>query len=230
MALMRLLLVEDDKDLRDFVREGMAREGFVVDTAADGETALRQSEEADYDVILLDVMIPKQDGFAVLKTLRTRGYKGAVLLVTCKGQERDKLQGLNSGADDYLVKPFLLTELIARVRAVLRRMSGAAPRGAKGASLKVGDLQIDLLKHEVRKGSKIVYLTKKEYDLLECLMRRPGQVISQVVLSQHLSNSDINTHTNVIEVHIKNLRSKLDGKIGRSLFRTVRGCGYALDA
>ena len=124
MALMRLLLVEDDKDLSDFVREGMSREGFVVDVAADGEEGLIRSEEADYDVVLLDVMIPKQDGYSVLKSLRSRGYKGAILLVTCKGQERDKLHGLNNGADDYVVKPFLLTELIARVRAVFRRTGG----------------------------------------------------------------------------------------------------------
>src|SRR5438105_1100803 len=141
MELMRLLLVEDDKDLSEFVREGMTREGFVVDVVGDGEQALRQTEAAGYDVILLDVMMPKLDGFGALKSLRSRGYKGAILLVTCKGQERDKLQGFNNGADDYIVKPFLLTELIARVRAVLRRTGSANPHAVKGAMLKAGDLQ-----------------------------------------------------------------------------------------
>lgn len=228
---MRLLLVEDDKDLSDFVREGISREGFVVDTVADGEEALRKSEEVDFDVILLDVMLPRQDGISVLKSLRARGYKGAVLLVTCKGQERDKLQGLNNGADDYIVKPFLLAELVARVRAVLRRTTpGSSKTVSKGSLLKVADLQMDLLKHEVKKDGKAVQLTKKEYDLLECFLRRPGQVLSQTVLSQHLSSADIHTQTNVIEVHVKNLRAKIDNKTGPSRIRTVRGCGYALDA
>ena len=239
---MRLLLVEDDRDLSDFVREGMAREGFAVEVAGDGQEAIDRAAEGDYDVVVLDVMMPKLDGFTVLKTLRSRGYRGAILLATCKGQERDKLQGLNSGADDYIVKPFLLTELVARVRAVLRRTAGAGPQAAKGSMLKAGDLQMDLLKHEVKKAGKGIPLTKKEFDLLECFMRRPGQVLSQAVLAQHLSSADFDSHTNVIEVHIKNLRAKIDnpphggrgsvaaatGKTGPSLIRTVRGCGYAL--
>jgi two-component system copper resistance phosphate regulon response regulator CusR len=229
MELMRLLLVEDDRDLSDFVREGMAREGFVVDVVGDGERALEQAEVADYDVILLDIMIPKQDGFSVLKNLRGKGYKGAVLLVTSQGQERDKLKGFGMGADDYIVKPFLLSELIARVRAILRRTSGSSSHAVKGAALKAGTLQMDLLKHEVKKGGKAITLTKKEFGLLECFMRRPGQVLSQAVLSQQLSNADFNSHTNLIEVHIKNLRSKIDSKSGPSLIRTVRGCGYVLD-
>lgn len=230
MELMRLLLVEDDKDLADFIHEGLGHEGFVVDVSGDGEEALRRVEEAEYDVILLDVMMPKMDGFTVLRKLRVTGYKGAVLLVTCKGQEKDRLEGLNSGADDYIIKPFLLSELIARVRAVLRRTTDAGPRTVKGSVIRIGELQMDLLRREVKMSGKPVNLTKKEFDLLECFMRRPGQVLSQMVLSQHLSENDVNSHTNVIEVHVKNLRAKLDPKTGPSLFRTVRGCGYALDA
>jgi DNA-binding response OmpR family regulator len=230
MALVRLLLVEDDKDLRDFVREGMAREGFVVDSVADGESAVLQAQQAAYDVIVMDVMMPRMDGFAALKSLRSGGYKGAVLLVTCRGQERDKLQGLNSGADDCLVKPFLLSELIARVRAVLRRTTeGSSPKAIKGSSLKVGDLQMDLLKREVTKKGQLLSLTKREFDLLECFLRRPGQVLSQNVLGQHLSQADFSSHTNVVEVHIMNLRAKIDDKSGPSRIRTIRGCGYALD-
>jgi len=227
---MRLLLVEDDKDLSEFVQEGLTREGFAVDLAQNGDDALDFANENHYDVILLDVMMPGLDGYAVLKKLRARGHQGAILLVTCKGQERDKLEGLNSGADDYVVKPFLLTELIARVRAVLRRTSKSPQSQTNGSLIKVGDLTMDLLKREIKKGGKPIILTKKEFDLLECLMRRPGQVLSQSVLNQHLSNSDFNSTTNTVEVHIKNLRSKIDGKSTKSMIRTLRGCGYALDA
>lgn len=229
---MRLLLVEDDRDLSEFVREGLVREGFVVDAARNGQEALDQALEQAYDVILLDVMMPEVDGLAVLKKLRLKGYRGAILLVTCKGQERDKLDGLNNGADDYIVKPFLLSELIARVRAVMRRMSTPAPKGAKpamGSVLTVSGLQLDLLKRECRKGDKVIVLTKKEFDLLECFMRRPGQVLSQTVLAQQVFHTDFNTSSNTVEVHIKNLRSKIDGKSTKSLLRTVRGCGYALE-
>jgi DNA-binding response OmpR family regulator len=231
MTLMRLLLVEDDKDLSEFAREGLSREGFAVDVAMDGQEAVDIVSERQYDVILLDVEMPKLNGFAVLKTLRSRGYRGAVLLATCKGQEKDKLQGLNNGADDYIVKPFLLTELVARIRAVLRRTGGdSSTKVIQGSILKSGPLEMNLIKHEVHKAGKPIILTKKEFELLEYFMRRPGQVLSQGVLSQHLIHTDFDSHTNTIEVHIKNLRAKIDSKTGPSLIRTVRGCGYSLDA
>jgi len=229
MPLMRLLVVDDDKDLSEFVREGLTREGFAVDLVGDGQEAVDLVAERDFDVIVLDVMMPKIDGFSVLKTIRLRGYRGAVILATCKGQEKDKLEGLNSGADDYIVKPFLLTELVARIRAILRRTGGTGAKVIKGSVLKAGSLEMDLLKHEVKKSGKLVNLTKKEFELLEYLMRRPGQVLSQEVLSQHLSNTNFESGTNTVEVHIKNLRSKIDSKSGNSLIRTVRGCGYALN-
>jgi DNA-binding response OmpR family regulator len=227
---MKLLLVEDDKDLSEFVQEGLAREGFAVDLAHNGQDAVDLANQTHYDVILLDVMMPGLDGYQVLKKLRHRGHQGAILLVTCKGQERDKLEGLNNGADDYIVKPFQLTELVARVRAVLRRTSKSPQSKTQGSQIKVGELSMDLLKREVKRGGKVIVLTKKEFDLLECLMRRPGQVLSQTVLNQHLSNSDFNVTTNTVEVHVKNLRSKIDGKSAKSLIRTIRGCGYALEA
>jgi len=226
---MKLLLVEDDKDLSEFVEEGMAREGFSVDLARNGQDAIDLSSRTFYEVILLDVMMPGLDGYSVLKRLRAKGHHGAILLVTCKGQERDKLEGLNSGADDYIVKPFLLTELVARVRAVLRRTAKSAPVESTGSALKAGDLHMDLLKREVKRTGKLINLTKREFDLLECFMRRPGQVLSQTVLSQHISGVDFNSATNIVEVHIKNLRAKLDRKSTPSLIRTVRGCGYALE-
>lgn len=246
MLLMKLLLAEDDKDLCAFAREGLIREGFAVDVARNGQEAVDLASERQYDVILLDVMMPELDGFAVLKTLRSRGYQGAVLLATCKGQERDKLKGLNSGADDYIVKPYLLSELTARIRSILRRTSLGPGKIIQDAVLKAGVLELDLLKREVKKSGKPVSLTKREFELLEYLMRRPGQVISQAVLAQHLTSVDYEAQTNTIEVHIKNLRAKIDAKFGDpahgrrgspskepeggSLIRTVRGFGYSLNA
>ncbi len=230
MELMRLLVAEDDRDLSDFVREGLTRAGFLVEAAADGEKALLLAAATRYDVVLLDVMMPKRDGYSVLKTLRARGYKGAILMVTSKGNEKEKLQGLDNGADDYIVKPFILTELVARVRAVVRRTTGANPQPVKGAFLKAGDIEMDLTKHQVKKSGKPVHLTKMEFVILECFMRRPGEVLSQSVLGQNLFNKEIKTNTNYVEVHIKNLRAKLDNKTGPRHFRTVRGFGYVLDA
>jgi DNA-binding response OmpR family regulator len=226
---MRVLLVEDDKDLSAFMQEGLVREGFTVTIARNGKEAVVMAEESQHDVILLDIMMPQMDGYAVLKTLRSKGNKAAVLVVTCKAQERDKLQGLNSGADDYIVKPFLLTELVARIRAVLRRTGSSSQKPSQGSLLKAGDIQLDVLKREVKRAGKVIELTKKEFDLLFYFMQRPGQVLSQTVIAQHISNTDFNTTTNTIEVHIKNLRTKLDGKSSKSVIRTVRGCGYALD-
>ena len=226
---MKLLLVEDDKDISDFIHEGLAREGIAVSRVADGKSALEIAGEEDFDIILLDVMMPELDGYQVLKKLRSQGNQTPVLMITCKGQERDKLQGFNSGADDYIVKPFVLSEVIARIRAILRRMDKSPAKGTHATLLKAGDIQLDLLKREAKRGGKPVELTKKEFDLLECFMRRPGQVLSQTVLNQHLTQHDFATSTNTIEVHIKNLRAKIDGKSGKSFLRTVRGCGYALD-
>jgi len=230
MTIMRLLLVEDDKDLCEFVQEGLSREGFAVDIAGDGQEALDLTAERGYDVIILDVMMPKMNGFVVLKTLRARGHHGAVLLATCKGQEKDKLEGLNNGADDYIVKPFLLTELVARIRAVLRRTAAPASKTIHGSIIKANGLEMDLMKREVKKAGKPLTLTKKEFELLEYFLRHPNQVLSQEVLMQHLTKANFDTQTNTIEVHIKNLRKKIDPKSGQSLIRTVRGCGYSLDA
>jgi DNA-binding response OmpR family regulator len=229
MSIMRLLLVEDDKELCEFAREGLAREGFAVDMAVDGQEAVELAMERGYDVILLDVMMPKLNGFAALRTLRARGYQGAVLMATSKGHEKDKLEGLNNGADDYIVKPYLITELVARVRAVLRRTAGPKGKVAYGSVLKAKNIELDLIKHEATNGGKPLSLTKREFELLEYFMRWPSQVLSQEVLAQHLTKANFDTHTNSIEVHIKNLRKKIGTTSGKSLIRTVRGCGYALD-
>jgi len=227
---MKVLLVEDDRDLSEFVQEGLQREGFAVDVARDGQQAIDEAQHSTYDIVLLDVMMPGLDGIEVLRTLRRRGFKGGVLMATSKGLEKDKLLGLNSGADDYIVKPFLLSELVARIRAILRRTTASVSAPSPSTLLEAGNLTMDLLRREVKNGKKVLSLTKKEFDLLEYFLRRPGQVLSQQVLSQHLSQTDFNTTTNVVEVHIKNLRRKMDSPAGPSLIRTVRGCGYALDA
>src|SRR5882724_238811 len=151
MTVMRLLLVEDDKELSEFAQEGLSREGFAVDVAGDGQEAIDLAAERGYDVIVLDVLMPKLTGFVVLKTLRARGYRGAVLMATSKGHERDRLEGLNNGADDYIVKPYLLTELVARVRAVLRRTVGPQAKVNPGSVLKAKDIEMDLIKRQVKK-------------------------------------------------------------------------------
>jgi two-component system, OmpR family, copper resistance phosphate regulon response regulator CusR len=224
---MRVLLVEDDKDLREFISEGLGREGFTVDVATNGLEAVDQFQERAYDAVIMDVMMPQMDGISALRRLRMLGYEGAVILLTSRGQEIDKLDGFNSGADDYIVKPFLLSELVVRIRAILRRGKNTAKTGSV---LKVGDIELNLTKREVRRGSKLITLTKREFDLLECLMRRPGHVLSQTILTQQVCQADFSTNTNTIEVHIKNLRAKLDKKSGPSVIRTVRGCGYAFEA
>jgi len=226
---MRLLSVEDQQDLGEFIKAGLTREGFVVDMVTDGMQALEKVEEVAYDIILLDVMMPGMNGISVLKQLRANGYKGGIILVTCKGQEDDKLVGLDTGADDYIVKPARLRELVSRIRAVLRRTMPSTPESGRSAVLKAGPLEMDLLRREVKRGTRVIPLTKKEFDLLEYFVRHPQQVMSQTVLAQRITQNDFLSGTNVVEFHIKNLRSKLDLKSGPSLFRTVRGCGYSLD-
>lgn len=226
---MRILLVEDDKDLSQFIKDGLVREGFSVDLVRTGPDAIDFASAGAYSIILLDVMMPGgMDGYKILKTLRSRGNTAAILMVTARGQENDRLTGLNNGADDYIIKPFLLSELIARVRAVLRR-TGSTVKGMGSTILKAGRLSLDPLKREVKKSGKNIFLTKREFDLLEYFMRRPGQVISQTILSQHLSQNDFSSASNIVEVHIKNLREKIDVAAKKSCIRTVRGCGYALD-
>ena len=230
MISMRLLLVEDDKDLCEFVQEGLAREGFTVDIAMDGQKAVDLVASRGYDVVVLDIVMPKLNGLQVLKTIRSRGHQGAVIMATSKGHERDKLEGLNNGADDYIVKPFLLSELVARIRAILRRTAAPPSKVIQGNVLKAGPLEMDLTKREFKNAGKLIALTKREFELLEYFMRHPGQVLSQTVINQNLSAAEHDSQTNTIEVHIKNLRAKIGKKAGESLIRNVRGFGYVLEA
>lgn len=224
---MRVLVVEDDKELNQFIRTALKREGFVTDSAPNGKEALELARETEYDVILLDMMMPELNGLTVLKELRKKGTPSAILMVTSQSHETDKLAGLNNGADDYLVKPFLVSELIARIRAVLRRRQPANQKDSS-TMLKAGEIQIDLLKHEVSIKGKLVKLTKKEFELLEYLMRHPNQILSQTVLTQHVWNVDFEADSNALEVHIAHLRDKISQE-KRPLIVTLRGMGYRFE-
>jgi len=224
---MRVLVVEDDKELNAFIRAALKREGFVADHAADGKQALERAHDAEYDVILLDVMMPELSGLSVLKELRKKGDPAAILMVTSQGGEADKLAGLNSGADDYLVKPFLISELIARIRAVLRRRQSGS--GGAVTMLKHGDVKLDLIKHIVEVRGKRVDLTKKEFELLECFLRHPAEVLSKSVLESRVWGMEFAPDSNTVEVHVNHLRDKISqGK--DSPIVNVRGVGYRFEA
>jgi DNA-binding response OmpR family regulator len=222
---MRLLVVEDAEKLARTLKRGLEKEGYAVDTLGDGRQAqARLRGRADeYDLVLLDVMLPGVDGFTICRDLRERGLTVPVLMLTARDTTDDKVTGLDSGADDYLVKPFAFEELLARVRTLLRR-----PRGALPAALAAGDLVLDPVSRSARRGSTDLVLTTKEFALLEFLMRHPGEVLSRERILDHVWDDEYDASSNVIDVHLKNLRRKVDGADGPSLFRTVRGVGYCL--
>jgi heavy metal response regulator len=220
---MRILLVEDEPQLADFIVRGLTENGHSVDLAADGEEALHWPGVADFDLLILDVMLPVSDGINVCKTLRTQGLRTPVLMLTARDAIEDRVRGLDAGADDYLVKPFAFSELLARIRALSRREPALV-----GNRLKVGDLALDTATHQVSRGGRPIEVTAKEFALLEYLMRHPGQVFSRSVIAEHVWNYDFDSVTNVIDVHIKNLRRKVDGPFETKLIHTVRGVGYSI--
>jgi len=224
---MRLLVVEDTDKLAKALKRGLENEGYAVDTLGDGhlaQTRLR-SRHDEYDVVVLDVMLPGVDGFTICRDLRERGVTVPVLMLTARDSIDDKVTGLDSGADDYLVKPFAFEELLARVRTLLRR-----PRGALPVALTAGDLTLDPVSRTARRGALELGLTAKEFSLLELLMRHPGEVLSRERIVDHVWDDEYDASSNVIDVHIKNLRRKVDRAGGPSLFKTVRGVGYSLRA
>jgi DNA-binding response OmpR family regulator len=224
---MRLLVVEDAEKLARTLKRGLEKEGYAVDTLGDGRLAQARlrSRADEYDLVLLDVMLPGVDGFTICRDLRERGLTVPVLMLTARDTTDDKVTGLDSGADDYLVKPFAFEELLARVRTLLRR-----PRGALPAALMAGDLVLDPVSRSARRGTTDLELTTKEFALLEFLMRHPGEVLSRERILDHVWDDEYDASSNVIDVHLKNLRRKVDGTDGPSLFRTVRGVGYCLRA
>ncbi len=220
---MRILVVEDEEAIAAFLRQGLAEAGYAVDLASDGAEALHWIAIAEYDVIVLDVMLPELDGLAVCQEVRRAGVRTPVLMLTARDAIEDRVTGLDSGADDYLVKPFAFAELLARIRALLRREPAL-----KGTVLQVADLTLDTLSREVRRGDRVIALTTKEYSLLEFLMRHPNQTLTRAMIAEHVWNYDFDNLTNVIDVHIFALRRKLDDGHEPKLLHTVRGVGYRL--
>ncbi len=220
---MRILVVEDEKKIADFIRRGLREEGYAVDAAYDGEEGLFLARTNDYDLVLLDLMLPKLDGLTLCKKLKEAKVKARVIMLTAKGTVKDKVLGLDSGADDYLTKPFAFEELLARIRAILRKNEAQAP-----TKLKLADLELDLLTHKVARGSKEIELTTKEYSLLEYLMRNEGIIVTRTMISEHVWDIDFDTFTNVIDVYINYLRNKVDSGFRKKLIHTVRGRGYIL--
>lgn len=222
---MRVLVVEDEPGIALFVRQGLSEAGYAVDVAGDGEEGLDYALAAEYDAIILDILLPRMDGLDVLRQVRDRGVMTPVLLLTARDAVEDRVQGLDAGADDYLVKPFAFSELLARIRALLRR-----PPLQAGAVLRVGDLEMDVARHEVRRAQRVVELSPREFALLEYLMRHPAQVLSRTQIIEHVWNFDFSYESNVVDVYIGYLRRKLNRGSDTPLIQTVRGVGYRLSA
>ena len=220
---MHILVVEDERKVASFIKRGLEAANYSVDVEYDGESGLKRLRDADYDLVVLDVMLPKLDGLSIMKKIRQRQVKVPVLLLTARVTIADKVMGLDLGADDYLTKPFAFEELLARVRALLRR--GATPLPAV---LAVADLTLDPVTREVSRGGKRIDLTPKEYALLEFFLRRRDQVLSRALIAQHVWGVNYDTFTNVIDVYVNYLRKKIDGDSDLKLIHTVRGVGYVL--
>jgi heavy metal response regulator len=220
---MRILLVEDEGRIADFIRKGLSECGYAVDVANDGEEALDWAGVAEFDIIVLDVMLPVRDGIEVCRILRQRGIHTPILMLTARDAVEDRVRGLDSGADDYLVKPFAFAELLARLRALARREPSVS-----GTRLQTGDLVLETATREVSRQGQSIVLTSKEYALLEYLMRHPNQVLTRTMIAEHVWNYDFDNATNVIDVHIRNLRRKIDDPFPTKLIHTVRGAGYRI--
>ena len=222
---MRVLLAEDENRIADFVAQGLRERGYAVDIASTGDEALDWTNVAQFDLIILDIMLPVRDGIEVCLTLRQRGVRTPVLMLTARDSVEDRVRGLDSGADDYLVKPFAFAELVARLRALLRRDPWVV-----GSDLAIGDLCLNTTTLEVSRQGQTIGLTIKECRLLEYLMRNPNQVLTRTMIAEHVWNYDFDNATNVIDVHVRNLRRKLDDPFPQKLIQTVRGAGYRISA
>jgi two-component system copper resistance phosphate regulon response regulator CusR len=227
MRAMRLLVIEDEPKLADYLHKGLSENGHVVDVARDGIQGRLLACEGEYDLVLLDLMLPGVDGFGVLKAMRERGGQTPVLMLTARDKVEDRVRGLEQGADDYLVKPFAFSELLARVGALLRR---GAPNGAQPATqLRLGDLEIDLIARRAQRDRQRLDLTAKEFNLLALLLRRRGQILSRTTLAEQVWDMNFDSDTNVVEVAVRRLRAKLDDPFPAKLLHTVRGMGYVLE-
>jgi two-component system copper resistance phosphate regulon response regulator CusR len=221
---VKILVVEDEKKAAAYLRKGLLENGFVVDLAADGEEGAALARNGGYDLLILDIMLPRRDGWSVLSELRREGVQTPVLFLTAKDSLPDRVKGLNLGADDYLVKPFAFSELLARVRSILRR--GPSRRAE---TLRRGDLEIDLVRHRAARAGRKLELTPKEFSLLSFLARHPGEVQSRTAIAEQVWDMNFDGGTNVVDVHVRRLRSKVDDPFELKLIHTVRGMGYVLD-
>ena len=224
---MRILVIEDDKDVASFIRNGLAQAGCNVDHAANGKDGLFLATTETYDALVVDRMLPGIDGLTVIRTLRASANTTPVLILSALGEVDDRVKGLKAGGDDYLVKPFAFSELLARLEALARRAKSGAD--APATTLKVADLEMDLLRREVRRAGKPIDLQPREFQLLEFLLRHAGQVVTRTMLLEGVWDYHFDPQTNVIDVHISRLRSKIDRGFDRPLLHTVRGAGYRLD-
>ena len=221
---MRVLLVEDEKELNDLVRKTLEDEGYAVDSVFDGDSALEYLSSTPYDIALLDIMMPGRDGIAVLREYRKSGGKAPILILTARDAVEDRVVGLDAGADDYLVKPFMFPELLARIRVLLRRNTSSA----SSSVLECGDLVMDTSSHAVRRRGRKIDLSAKEYSILEYMMRNQGAVLGRESFRSHIWSWDYDGESNVIDVYIRYLRKKIDDGESVKLIHTIRGAGYML--
>ena len=222
---MRFLLVEDEPRVARFIAKGLREQGYAIDTAPDGDEALFKASISEYDLIILDVMLPLKNGFDVCKALRAAGAKSPILMLTARDAVNDRVKGLDSGADDYLTKPFDFKELLARLRALLRRANDLRP-----AVLRVADLTLNTASHTVVRGGKSISLTAKEYSLLEFFMLREDKLVSRAEIAEHVWDENFDPFSNIIDVYVRRLRKKVDENFDPPLIHTRRGEGYMLSA
>lgn len=220
---MKILVVEDEKKVASFIKKGLEEEYYTIDLAYDGREGLKLALREEYDLMILDVMLPIKDGFTMVKDIRSEKIDTPILLLTAKDTTKDIVEGLDSGADDYLTKPFAFEELLARIRALLRRNEGR-----KSLRLGAGDLVLDTQSHKVTRSGQEITLTPKEYSILEYLLRNKNRVVSRTLLSEHVYDYHFDSDTNVIDVYINKLRNKIDKQFDTPLLHTIRGVGYII--
>ncbi|AET67902.1 response regulator with CheY-like receiver domain and winged-helix DNA-binding domain [Desulfosporosinus orientis DSM 765] len=220
---MRILIVEDEKRIASFIKRGLEEEAHAVDVAYDGEEGLNWITSFNYDLIIMDILMPKMDGITLCRTIREQDIDTPVLMLTAKDAVDDRVEGLDAGADDYLVKPFAFKELLARIRALSRRWTDG-----KGNTLEIGGLKLDLVTRRTVRGGKEIELTNREFALLELLMRNTGHVLSRTIIAEHIWDYNFLNQSNVVDVYIRQLRRKIDESFEEKLIQTVRGSGYKI--